>query len=138
MFGSFDKVIEAMAAKHGINPEWGAARPGIIKKNGLPVVQHEWEFLVGDAVAQFSAREVDAAVAEYFVGKVESFPDKADFVLERGGIGTGPVVHKEPFPVKQVTIEPHPPAVAPKPPPPPAPPLAPPLQPTPPLKSVKK
>jgi len=57
---TFDIIIAAMAAKHGINPEWGGCRPGI-----LGTVQHDYEFLVGQSVAKFSTKEVDEAVAEW-------------------------------------------------------------------------
>lgn len=66
MYGLFDHIIEAMAKVHGANPEYGAARPGIITQNGARICQHEWEFLVGNSVHKFSAAEVDAAVAQVF------------------------------------------------------------------------
>jgi hypothetical protein len=63
---SFDDIIAAMVAKHNINPLWGAARPGIILSAGARISNHEFEFLVGNAVGKFSLADVETAVAEHF------------------------------------------------------------------------
>jgi hypothetical protein len=63
---SLDDIVEAMVEKHGVNPEWGMARPGIMTAAGARLSQHEFEFLVGNAVGRFSLADVETAVGEHF------------------------------------------------------------------------
>ena len=56
---TFDIIIAAMTAKHGINPEWGGCRPGI-----LAGASQDYTFLLGYSPVGFSAREVAVAVEE--------------------------------------------------------------------------
>lgn len=72
---SFDKIIAAMAVKHGIDPAWGGCRPGIILHNGQRTCRHEFEFLEGGSVAKFSKAQVEEAVAGYEYG--DPVPDWA-------------------------------------------------------------
>lgn len=57
---TFDIIIAAMTAKHGINPEWGGCRPGI-----LAGASQDYTFLLGYSPVGFSAREVAVAVEEW-------------------------------------------------------------------------
>jgi hypothetical protein len=95
MFGTFDHIIEAMAVKHGINPQWGCCRPGIIRVNGERVCQHDWEFLQGNSVVKFSQAEVDAALSEAFP-PVEAVAQSQDPLVAPAP----PVAPEEPAPVQ--------------------------------------
>ena len=57
---TFDIIISAMTVKHGINPEWGGCRPGI-----LAGASQDYTFLVGNSPVGFSAKEVATAIAEW-------------------------------------------------------------------------
>jgi hypothetical protein len=57
---TFDIIIAAMTAKHGINPEWGGCRPGILAN-----ASQDYTFLVGHSPIGFSATEVELAIAEW-------------------------------------------------------------------------
>lgn len=63
---SFDDILEAMEAVHGIDPAYGCARPGIIVQHGSRIAQHDFEFLPkgGSAVVRFDVATVEGRAGE--------------------------------------------------------------------------
>ena len=76
---TFDIIIAAMTAKHGINPEWGGCRPGI-----LAGASQDYTFLLGYSPVGFSAREVAVAVEAWLesAAAVHAAVYEAEFQVE--------------------------------------------------------